>query len=165
MRTLKQKHTNIEFKKFNERFSDEELTFYQSRIRWLTLMQYKFFEISIPNDGHYIFTTTGMYKLDLRTRRFMRIREVAVNPDESSVEKLTYYRPVRYETRKKQFEATQYKKPDGEPAVKMTKEMKKRVEADLQYFTNRELAMEYKCSISTIWSIRKKYEEKFRRNS
>ena len=89
MKPIKQIHTDIVFSEFKEQFPEEELIAYQAHIRFLTLLDYKFFELRKP-DGYYICTTTGMWKLDKKSKLFGRVNEINKDlPIEE--EKLTYY--------------------------------------------------------------------------
>ena len=160
MKDVKQLHTNIKFKRFSENYKTLEIHFYQSMIRFLELSKYKYIEHTVPGDGHYIFTVTGMYKLDIKTKKFGRVHESDLSAEEIlEQERLTYFQKRKEYNSTKDALSNKYSKPLGEPPIRMTPELRGKIVQQL-HRSNKELAKEFKCSVSTIFLLRKKEEQK-----
>lgn len=145
---------NYNKKEFPSYISEEDATYYNSMLRYLTIMEYFFIEIE-TDEGWFISTTTGLYKMDKETGEFSRVREVSYS---IPVAKLTYYEDVLKhdrETLAKNREILKnILKQDKHREHKVCDEDVNDIRYDTEH-TDIELAIKYRVPVRHIRSIRK----------
>jgi len=152
---IKQVNTNIEFPIFTEDFHPVELGFYQSKIRYLELMKYKYFLHTEP-DGYYISTTEGMYCLSKTTLEFGRVREEQLL-EPISEEHLTHYElPISKVRKNKGYvpvRKERINKSTGHYKPRISDEIIREIRS-IKTGTLREIGDRYDISPTTVFNIK-----------